>query len=45
MRFASTSNAPFDRRSVVNGRPMYRISGGFLTGYWVWNGSVTADGS
>jgi hypothetical protein len=45
VKFAAPSNAPFDRRSVVNGRPMYRISGGYLTGYWVWNGSVTADGN
>ncbi|MDA1359262.1 D-glucuronyl C5-epimerase family protein [Glycomyces luteolus] len=45
VKFANRSNAPFDRRSVVNGRPMYRISAGSLTGYWVWTGSVTADGN
>ncbi|GAB3993005.1 hypothetical protein GCM10029992_03530 [Glycomyces albus] len=44
VRFANPSNAPFDRRSIVNGRPMYRISAGALTGYWVWNGDVLADG-
>ncbi|GAA2140336.1 D-glucuronyl C5-epimerase family protein [Glycomyces algeriensis] len=43
--FTKNSSAPFDRRSIVNGRPMYRISGGFLTGYWVWFGNVTVDGS
>ncbi|HEY1094484.1 MAG TPA: D-glucuronyl C5-epimerase family protein [Glycomyces sp.] len=42
--FTNPSNAPFDRRSIVNGRPMYRISGGFLTGYWVWAGDITVDG-
>ncbi|MFC3491958.1 D-glucuronyl C5-epimerase family protein [Glycomyces rhizosphaerae] len=44
VKFANRSNAPFDRRSIVNGRPMCRISAGFLTGYWVWAGSVTTDG-
>ncbi|MEU5155370.1 D-glucuronyl C5-epimerase family protein [Glycomyces sp. NPDC021274] len=43
--FTKNSNAPFDRRSIVNGRPMYRISGGYLTGYWVWYGHVTVDGN
>lgn len=43
--FANPSNAPFDRRSIVNGRPMYRISAGALTGYWVWNGDVLVDGT
>ncbi|WP_335985981.1 D-glucuronyl C5-epimerase family protein [Glycomyces sp. MUSA5-2] len=42
--FANPSNAPFDRRAIVNGRSMYRISAGSLTGYWVWAGNVSADG-
>ncbi|SDL58713.1 D-glucuronyl C5-epimerase C-terminus [Glycomyces sambucus] len=42
--FTNPSNAPFDRRSIVNGRAMYRIAGGSLTGYWVWAGDITTDG-
>ncbi|CAM5420404.1 D-glucuronyl C5-epimerase family protein [Streptomyces aurantiogriseus] len=42
--FANPSNAPFDRRSVVNGRPMCRIAAGGLAGYWVWAGDVLTDG-
>ncbi|WP_330344049.1 D-glucuronyl C5-epimerase family protein [Streptomyces longwoodensis] len=38
------SNAPFDQRATINGRPMLRISAGTLTGYWVWQGDVTTDG-
>ncbi|MGW4623749.1 D-glucuronyl C5-epimerase family protein, partial [Streptomyces sp. NPDC004592] len=38
------SNAPFDQRATINGRPMLRISAGGLTGYWVWQGNVTTDG-
>ncbi|GAA4920137.1 D-glucuronyl C5-epimerase family protein [Streptomyces coeruleoprunus] len=44
LQFANDSNAPFDRRAVVNGRPMCRIAAGTLTGYWVWSGDVRTDG-
>ncbi|MGW1482533.1 D-glucuronyl C5-epimerase family protein [Streptomyces rubiginosohelvolus] len=40
--FANSSNAPADRRAIVNGRPMFRITAGALTGYWVPATSVTA---
>jgi len=42
--FANPSNAPFDKRSVVNGRPMCHIAAGSLTGYWVWTGDIVTDG-
>jgi hypothetical protein len=42
--FAKPSGAPFDRRSVVNGRPMCRIAAGALKGYWVFAGDVVTDG-
>ncbi|MET9800015.1 D-glucuronyl C5-epimerase family protein [Streptomyces sp. NPDC006368] len=42
--FAQPSNAPFDRRAVVNGRPMCQITAGALTGYWVAANRVTTDG-
>ncbi|MEU6707100.1 D-glucuronyl C5-epimerase family protein [Streptomyces wuyuanensis] len=42
--FAKPSNAPFDRRAIVNGRPMCKITAGALTGYWVWAGDVLTDG-
>ncbi|MFG2756778.1 D-glucuronyl C5-epimerase family protein [Streptomyces wuyuanensis] len=45
VNFANPSNAPFDRRSIVNGRPMYRITAGALTDYWVWTGDVLTDGN
>ena len=41
--FASPSNAPSDRRAIVNGRPMFQITAGGLTGYWVPASSVTVD--
>jgi hypothetical protein len=41
--FASPSNAPADRRAIVNGRPMFQITAGGLTGYWVPAASVTID--
>ncbi|MFD9225373.1 D-glucuronyl C5-epimerase family protein [Streptomyces sp. NPDC060064] len=41
--FANPSNAPTDRRAIVNGRPMFQITAGGLTGYWVPAGSVTID--
>jgi hypothetical protein len=41
--FASPSNAPADRRAIVNGRPMFQITAGGLTAYWVPAGSVTID--
>jgi hypothetical protein len=41
--FASPSNAPADRRAIVNGRPCYLIAAGGLTGYWVPASSVSAD--
>ncbi|MER5584129.1 D-glucuronyl C5-epimerase family protein [Streptomyces asoensis] len=41
--FASPSNAPCDRRAIVNGRPMFQITAGGLTGYWVPAASVTVD--
>ncbi|MFD7228099.1 D-glucuronyl C5-epimerase family protein [Streptomyces sp. NPDC059881] len=42
--FAKPSRAPFDRRSVVNGRPMCRITAGALKGFWVFAGDVVTDG-
>lgn len=41
--FANPSNAPADRRAIVNGRPMFQITAGALTGYWVPAASVTID--
>ncbi|MFI1928364.1 D-glucuronyl C5-epimerase family protein [Streptomyces sp. NPDC020377] len=41
--FANPSNAPTDRRAIVNGRPMFQITAGGLTGYWVPAASVTVD--
>jgi len=41
--FASPSNAPSDRRAIVNGRPMFQITAGGLTGYWVPASAVTID--
>lgn len=41
--FAAPSNAPSDRRAIVNGRPMFQITAGVLTGYWVPAGAVTID--
>lgn len=41
--FASPSNAPTDRRAIVNGRPMFQITVGGLTGYWVPASAVTVD--
>jgi hypothetical protein len=41
--FASPSNAPADRRAVMNGRPMFQITAGALTGYWVPATSVTVE--
>jgi hypothetical protein len=42
--FAKPSNAPFDRRAIVNGRPMCQITAGALTGYWVANTQIITDG-
>ncbi|MFF3398116.1 D-glucuronyl C5-epimerase family protein [Streptomyces sp. NPDC002659] len=44
VKFASASNAPFDRRAIVNGRPMVRITAGGLTGYWAPTAQVLTDG-
>jgi hypothetical protein len=41
--FASPSNAPADRRAIVNGRPMFQITAGGLTGYWVPASAVTIE--
>jgi hypothetical protein len=41
--FPSPSNAPADRRAVVNGRAMFQITAGGLTGYWVPASAVTVD--
>ena len=41
--FANPSNAPTDRRAIVNGRPMHQITAGGLTGYWVPASAVTVD--
>ncbi|MGI5480448.1 D-glucuronyl C5-epimerase family protein [Streptomyces lavendofoliae] len=43
--FAAPSNAPTDRRAIVNGRPMYQITAGALAGHWVPATSVTTDGT
>ncbi|GBQ03285.1 hypothetical protein SSP531S_47550 [Streptomyces spongiicola] len=42
--FTNPSNAPTDRRAIVNGRPMYQITAGALTGYWAAATSVTING-
>ncbi|MFF3403788.1 D-glucuronyl C5-epimerase family protein [Streptomyces sp. NPDC002659] len=44
VEFASDSNAPFDRRSIVNGRPMVQITAGSLTGFWAPSSHVLTDG-
>ncbi|MEV6176033.1 D-glucuronyl C5-epimerase family protein [Streptomyces sp. NPDC052015] len=44
VRFAKSSKAPFDRRAIVNGRPMVHITAGGLTGYWAPAGPVLTDG-
>lgn len=41
--FASPSTALSDRRAIVNGRPMFLIASGSLTGYWVPASAVTVD--
>ncbi|MET7956312.1 D-glucuronyl C5-epimerase family protein [Streptomyces sp. NPDC005317] len=41
--FVNPSNAPTDRRAIVNGRPMFQITAGGLTGYWVPASAVTID--
>lgn len=41
--YASPSNTPADRRAIVNGRPMFQITAGGLTGYWVPEAAVTAE--
>ncbi|MEV1093437.1 D-glucuronyl C5-epimerase family protein [Streptomyces microflavus] len=45
VRFAKNSNAPFDRRAFLNGRPMVQITAGALTGYWVAHSDLILDGS
>ncbi|MFE7129568.1 D-glucuronyl C5-epimerase family protein [Streptomyces sp. NPDC057638] len=42
--FPKPSNAPFDRRAIVNGRPMIRITAGGLNGYWAPTPQVRTDG-
>lgn len=44
VKFAKKSNAPFDRRAVVNGRPMIRITAGGLKDYWAPLPLVATDG-
>lgn len=44
VEFANASNAPFDRRSVVNGRPMVYITAGGLSGFWAPSSQVLSDG-
>ena len=41
--FEAPSNAPTDRRAIVNGRAMFQITAGGLTGYWVPASAVTVD--
>ncbi|MGA4867555.1 D-glucuronyl C5-epimerase family protein [Streptomyces lavendulocolor] len=41
--FTAPSNAPADRRAIVNGRPMFQITAGGLTSYWVPASAVTVD--
>ncbi|MFD7615078.1 D-glucuronyl C5-epimerase family protein [Streptomyces sp. NPDC059828] len=43
-RYTTEQTATFDRRSVVNGRPMCRISAGEFAGQWVPANQVIADG-
>lgn len=45
LSFTTPSNAPTDRRAIVNGRPMYQITAGALTGYWAPATSITMDGT
>ncbi|MGW7366078.1 D-glucuronyl C5-epimerase family protein [Streptomyces sp. NPDC054841] len=42
--FAQPTAMPFDRRAVVNGRTMLRITAGELAGYWVPASDVLTDG-
>jgi hypothetical protein len=44
VKFTKDSNAPFDRRSVANGRVMVQMTAGGLTGYWAPATQVLADG-
>ncbi|MDN3294699.1 hypothetical protein QWM81_11655 [Streptomyces ficellus] len=44
MRSSQPYTAQFDRRAVVNGRAMCRISAGELAGYWVPANQVVTDG-
>jgi hypothetical protein len=44
VQFARTSHASFDRRAVVNGRIMVRITAGGLAGYWAPTAQVRTDG-
>lgn len=43
VQFAAPSNAPTDRRAIVNGRGMFQITAGGLTGYWVPASAVTVE--
>ncbi|MFG2760988.1 D-glucuronyl C5-epimerase family protein [Streptomyces wuyuanensis] len=45
LKYATATTAAFDRRSIVNGRAMCRISAGELAGYWVPANQVIADGA
>ncbi|MEV6654313.1 D-glucuronyl C5-epimerase family protein [Streptomyces sp. NPDC051219] len=44
VKFAGDSNAPFDVRAIVNGRPMVRITAGALKDYWAPCSQVLTDG-
>ncbi|MFI6288422.1 D-glucuronyl C5-epimerase family protein [Streptomyces sp. NPDC051018] len=44
VRFAKASTAPFDRRAVVNGRPMVHITAGSLTDFWAPASQILPDG-
>ncbi|WP_405548730.1 D-glucuronyl C5-epimerase family protein [Streptomyces microflavus] len=41
--FTNPSNAPTDRRAIVNGRPCFQITAGGLTGYWAPASAVAVD--
>ncbi|MEH0578793.1 D-glucuronyl C5-epimerase family protein [Streptomyces sp. B21-108] len=44
LKYSEAHTLQFDRRAVVNGRPMVRITSEELAGYWIPATQVTTDG-
>ncbi|GGS04816.1 hypothetical protein GCM10010269_49720 [Streptomyces humidus] len=44
LKYPQARTLQFDRRAVVNGRPMVRITSEELAGYWIPANQVTTDG-